>query len=95
MSETEREYIINVLLLEFSMNDDMTQREFIECPRSRLSMYHHGLGSWIRNQFNLWSYPWTPVLVDGVDMADDHPDAVSMSIIEEVWDRIQEMEQTQ
>lgn len=49
---------------------------------------HHGFGTWIRNTFELWQRPWTPVIVDGVDWAEDHPDAISSRIIQLVHDKL-------
>ena len=62
--------------------------EFMQTPRDELIMYHHTLGREIRNKYKLWTYEWTPVIIDGFDMSPDHPDAVSMKIIEDVWDLI-------
>lgn len=50
-----------------------------------LIAYHHNLGRWIRNNYKLWEVPWTPELKDGVDYSPCHLDAVSRTIIEEVW----------
>ena len=51
----------------------------------KLIRYHDNLGRWIRNEYSLWSIPWTPELRDGVDYSPFHPDQVSQTIIEEVW----------
>ena len=54
-----------------------------------LSKYHDSLGRYIRNEYNLWSIPWTPVLGEFCgclcDMSPWHPDSVSMTIVKEVW----------
>lgn len=50
-----------------------------------LSRYHMNLGRYIRNKYSLWNIPWTPEIRDGVDYSPFHPDAVSNTIIAEVW----------
>lgn len=61
--------------------------EFFLCEYNDNSLiqYHHGLGRWIRNTFALWSIPWEPELIDGIDHSPYHPDELSMTIIKEVW----------
>lgn len=66
------------------------QQAFLNCNRNDLVMYHHSLGRNIRNEFELWTIEWEPELIDGVDHSPYHPDAVSMTIIEEVWDKLHE-----
>ncbi len=50
-----------------------------------LHTWHHSLGRFIRNKFQLYSYPWTAKVIDGFDESNEHPDAISMSVIEELW----------
>lgn len=54
-----------------------------------LSAYHMNFGMWIRNNYNLWSFPWEPEMKEfmGVmcDCSPYHPDQLSSTIIEEVW----------
>ena len=64
------------------------QQEFTETDFGQLVIYHSSLGQQIRNRFNLWYYPWDERLVEGLDVSDEHPDAVSMRVIEEVWRRV-------
>ena len=52
---------------------------------THLVQYHHSLGQYIRNKYNLWDIPWTPEIRDNTDYSPFHPDQVSMTIIEEVW----------
>jgi hypothetical protein len=61
--------------------------EFVNCKKEELISYHTSLGRNIRNHFKLWEYPHTPVIVNGIDIAEDHPDQISMKIIETVWER--------
>jgi len=63
------------------------RQEFLSTPFEELTKFHHGLGTTIRNEFKLWEVPWTAQLKDGVDYSADHPDAISMRIIAEVWKR--------
>lgn len=82
--------IIKTLLDEIqasSNSDDLTL--FKECPFDQLTRYHHSLGTDIRNRFNLWEIPWEPEIKDGIDYSPYHPDQVSMTIIEELWRRLQ------
>ena len=73
--------------------DMNTQREFIDTPKEDLIKYHTSLGRSIRNHFDLWGRRWEPQLEDKggyqVDMSPDHPDSISMRIIETVWTRNQ------
>lgn len=50
-----------------------------------LIQYHHNLGQYIRNKYNLWETKWTPELVNGVDISVNHPDAISQEIIKMIW----------
>jgi len=63
--------------------------KFINTPREDLIIYHSTLGRYIRNYFSLWSYKHTPELVNGVDVSPNHPDAISMRVIEKVWEHFQ------
>ena len=60
---------------------------FTTLPESELVLYHITLGRDIRNEFNLWQYGWVPQIEDGIDVSPEHPDAVSMRVIREVWSR--------
>lgn len=66
------------------------QQEFLKTPFSKLVAYHDSLGRKIRNEFKLWENAWTPDIRNGVDYSPDHPDAVSMRVIEAVWQRAQQ-----
>ena len=61
---------------------------FLGTPKNELVKFHHCLGRNIRNHFHLWKYPWEPNLIHGVDHSPDHPDQISMKVIEEVHDRL-------
>ena len=64
-----------ILLLEVKTREDMIQ-------------FHHSAGRHIRNHYKLWERTYTPVIIDGVDCAEDHPDAISARILERVWDKV-------
>lgn len=63
--------------------------EFLNCPKGKLIQYHHTLGRVIRNEFKLWEHKWIPELIDGFDHSKEHPDQISMTIIEMVWEELQ------
>ena len=50
---------------------------------------HHGFGTWIRNEYKLWQRPWIPKIIDGCDYAEDHPDQISMRIIEKILKKLE------
>lgn len=49
-----------------------------------LIQYHHGYGTWIRNNYGLW-HPNNPFVVKD-DLGDGHPDGLSMLAIEALHD---------
>jgi hypothetical protein len=68
---------------------DYERQMFIQSEETDLVQFHHGLGTDIRNTYDLWSIIWEPQIVEGIDMSADHPDAVSMAVITTVWKRLQ------
>ena len=62
---------------------------FVATQYEDLGQYHHTVGQSIRNRFGLWECEWTPLMKDGADHSPDHPDQVSMQVIEEVWKSMQ------
>lgn len=70
------------------------RKEFTACPKDKLARYHHGLGTMIRNEYQLWYYDHEPIIVDGVDVSPHHPDAISQRIIEMVWEKFNNEENT-
>jgi hypothetical protein len=83
------EDIINAVHKETADWSEEDQTEFFLAPihGESLIRFHHSLGRYIRNKYNLWELKWNPVLVNGVDHSPYHPDAVSQTIVEEVWKR--------
>ena len=73
-----------VRIIQDEWNDE-DRKIFTECEFDNLIQFHHGMGTSIRNDYGLWKHEWEPVIVDGVDCAVDHPDAISMNIIKAVW----------
>lgn len=80
--------IINELLEMFYKDTAENRSVFFNTPFDDLVAYHSSLGRQIRNMYRLWEQEWTPVLENGVDVSQFHPDAVSMRIIEDVWVRL-------
>ena len=64
------------------------KKEFVNTPKYKLVLFHLTLGRTIRNEYKLWDTSWTPDIRDGVDYALDHPDQISMRVMEEVWERL-------
>lgn len=56
--------------------------------RDELGSLHFFMGMQIRNTYGLWKRKWEPKIIDGVDHAEDHPDAISMRIIEKIYDKL-------
>lgn len=78
-------------VLKWYQNSSIKQQyEFSSSRFEDLPIYHSTLGRSISNAFNLWVYPWEKRIIEGVDMSDEHPDAISMRVIEEVWRRVKD-----
>ena len=67
---------VQILLVNLSEEDKETIQN---TPPEKLAMFHHGLGTYIRNQFGLWQ--GNKALVPSDLVWKPHPDAVSMYII--------------
>lgn len=81
---TDEEMVTEVLAW-LSEESPEIQKEFRGCGYENLISYHHSLGQDIRNHFGLWEYMWMPLLQEGIDCSEEHPDAISMRVIEKVW----------
>lgn len=88
MTEDRFNAIVEEVVAWFKRDDPRNQREFVACSKSDLITYHHNLGRAIRNHFKLWENPWDPQLENGIDMSPNHPDAISMRVIEAVWEKV-------
>ncbi len=64
------------------------QQKFLNTPKSSLIKYHSSLGRDIRNEFKLWENYWKPDIRDGVDHSPEHPEQLSMTVIETVWEKL-------
>ena len=64
------------------------KEEFLNTPKDKLIRHHTTLGRTIRNEFKLWETSWTPDIRDGVDYSPNHPDQLSMSVMERVWEKL-------
>lgn len=82
-------HIIDEIYVRLLALSEEGRNEFINTKKKDLIKYHHGLGRQIRNEFGLWELSWEPKIENGVDASPDHPDAISMRIIESVWERAQ------
>lgn len=69
-------------LLEGLEEEDLDNLRRME--KRELISLHHSFGTFIRNTYRLWERPWEPVIEDGCDLSEHHPDAVSMRIIEKL-----------
>lgn len=74
------------------------KKELANMNQGDLVSLHHGFGTWIRNSYDLWhgnpitenwrTNPGGRNMINGVDHSDDHPDAVSMRLINTLYSRI-------
>ena len=56
--------------------------------KAKLIGYHHGLGTWIRNNFGLWE-PDSPLMaLKPPHYIPQEPDDVSVEIIEKAWKKL-------
>lgn len=76
------------------MKDADNVDEFV---KNGSGMYHHGMGTWIRNEYHLWhpENPYTmkdyiPELKDGVDYNPRHADNMSGDILRKLHGKISE-----
>lgn len=87
-------YSVEAIVKEvFGMWNDLSRHDqeesgWLECSKEDLIQYHNTVGQNIRNEFNLWEKEWIPEIEDGVDVSPDHPDAISLRVMEEVWELI-------
>ena len=90
---TERE-MINEAYSWFEQETEQFKSIFVSCTKEQLIQYHTTLGRAIRNRFKLWELDWKPEykMVGSIqyDVSPNHPDAISMRIIEAVWEKAKE-----
>ena len=64
------------------------QLELAMSSRDDLIKYHHGLGRWIRNNWDLWSNQLDGSLFGHMKtLGFTHPDDMSQALIVEFWNR--------
>lgn len=63
---------------------DADKQKIKETPKKDLILFHHGLGTGIRNQTGLWQ--GNAALLE--DCGKPHPDDCSMLIIEALWEEL-------
>ena len=69
----------------FNNSNQRSKEEFLTTEFDNLVVFMSPLGAEIINHFNLWLYPWTKDIKDGIDRSPQHPEAVALQVIEEVW----------
>ncbi len=90
MNETFRE-MCNIVTSWYIYDcTEVEQMLFKNSSANDLHAYHHSLGTKIRNYFKLWERNWTPLMYDMCDHSPDHPDNLSMRIIQSVWNDLQD-----
>jgi len=91
MKKADIERYVNTILFqnEFVLTS-ATLENLRKTPKDQLIQFHSNLGRLIRNSLCLWNIKHKPKIVDGVDVSHNHPDAVSMRIIEALWERLQD-----
>jgi hypothetical protein len=90
MNKQYTEEEMTSVVFKWLLNESVeNQKSFVECDYNDLIVYHNTLGRNIRNHFNIWKNTWEPKIINGFDHAEDHPDQISMRIIQNVWRRSQ------
>ena len=81
---------VTTVLEWFEKAEEKEKEYFKNMKKEDLCLLHHTLGMNIRNHFKFWEFSYTPKIIDDVDYAEDHPDAMSMKVIERVHTIIKE-----
>lgn len=69
-----------------SMLSPEDKAEIVKMKKDDLSWLHHGLGRWMRNNWDLWQ--GGPLVDHMTSLGFQHPDDMSQSIIVEYWNRV-------
>lgn len=94
--------IAKELLENYNKNDiDIIKK----CTKDNMYRFHHGVGTNIRNEYGLWhdspltekyridrENGGTKFIENGVDAHPQHPDAISMEILMEIWELVHNKE---
>jgi hypothetical protein len=62
------------------------QADILKMSKDDLALLHHGLGQWIRNNWDLWK--GGPLKEHMISLGFIHPDDMSGSLIREFWNRL-------
>ncbi|WP_299848476.1 DUF6794 domain-containing protein [uncultured Roseovarius sp.] len=76
---------VDMLLKDLPIEEKEKLAKFKE---GELFLLHHGFGTNIRNDFGLWNGNLA-LIKDCSGKQNTHPDDVSMSIIQRLWERLQ------
>ena len=71
--------------LSLMMAED-SEGSIAKWPKDMLIRTHHGLGQWIRNNWDLWN--GGPLKDHMIAIGFTHPDDMSSAIIDEYWNRM-------
>lgn len=78
---------VDVCMLAFSeVLSPEDRADIVSCSEEDLIQYHHGLGRWIRNNWDLWK--GGPLKEHMLSLGFIHPDDMSQALIEEYWNRL-------
>lgn len=87
-----------IVALELSKLTKTDVAVLTSLKRDELTQLHHWYGQALRNEYQLWHTspltkrwredPSSRDIRQGIDYSDDHPDSVSMKLIEAIWDRL-------
>lgn len=61
------------------------REEFATTEFNSLAVFMPSMGMDIINTFHLWGYSWVPQIVNGVDTSPNHPEALALQVIENLW----------
>jgi hypothetical protein len=81
-------YMVDIAEEWFKESTERDQEEFITTKFENLVVFMNPLGVNLINYFGLWNYRWEPVVKDGVDYSEEHPEAVALKIIQELWRKV-------
>lgn len=99
MSFLNKEQIIDDVVSKMTEED---KQELATLQYEDMIKFHHGVGTFIRNEYKLWerNNPLTALwvidnesgnekfIIDGVDHHPCHPDAVSMDILYGIYEKV-------
>jgi type VI protein secretion system component Hcp len=84
------EEMVETVLEWYNASSKREQAEFITTDFENLVVFMSSLGQNILKTFNLWYYTWDKKIKDGVDVSEEHPEAVALRVIEETWRQLQD-----